>query len=62
MNPDLPPTALETISRIREILETSRGQALTAVNTAMVQAYWLIGREITEEELRGADRAGYAPA
>jgi hypothetical protein len=59
MNPDLPPTALETISRIREILETSRDQALTAVNTAMVRAYWLIGREITEEELRGADRAGY---
>jgi DUF1016 N-terminal domain len=53
------PTALETISRIREILETSRDQALTAVNTARVRAYWLIGREITEEELRGADRAGY---
>ena len=59
MNPDLPPTALETISRIREILETSRHQALTAVNTTMVRAYWMIGREITEEELRGADRAGY---
>ncbi|MEO5971307.1 MAG: DUF1016 N-terminal domain-containing protein [Bdellovibrionia bacterium] len=30
-----------------------------AVNAAMVQAYWEIGREIVEEEQRGASRAGY---
>ena len=59
MNPDLPATALETISRIREILELSRNRALTAINAEMVRAYWLVGREIVEEELRGADRAGY---
>ena len=31
---------------------------MQAVNTAMVQTYWQVGREIVEEEQRGADRAG----
>jgi predicted nuclease of restriction endonuclease-like (RecB) superfamily len=46
-------------ARIREHLETSRATALRAVNEAMVSAYWLIGREIVEEEQRGAERAEY---
>ena len=43
------------VQRIREILSSSRNQALQAVNSAMVRAYWEIGREIVEEEQRGAD-------
>jgi predicted nuclease of restriction endonuclease-like (RecB) superfamily len=50
---------IQTTARIRAILERSRAQTLLAVNTAMVRAYWEIGREIVEEELRGKDRADY---
>jgi predicted nuclease of restriction endonuclease-like (RecB) superfamily len=45
--------------RIRSIIEESRSRALYAVNTEMVRAYWLIGREIVEEEQKGKKRAGY---
>lgn len=45
--------------RVREILTQGRRQALQAVNTAMVQAYWQVGHEIVEEEQRGADHAAY---
>jgi hypothetical protein len=55
----LPATAAECLLRIREVLITSRRQALMAVNAAMVQAYWHVGREIVEEEQRGEDRATY---
>ncbi|MCG2710350.1 MAG: PDDEXK nuclease domain-containing protein [Thermodesulfovibrionales bacterium] len=52
--------AVESIySRVREILETARSSAYRAVNFAMVQAYWHIGREIVEEEQRGKAKAGY---
>jgi DUF1016 N-terminal domain len=55
-----PVTAKNTcFDRIREILASSRSQALQAVNFAMVKAYWEIGREIVQEEQRGTDRAGY---
>ena len=46
-------------SRVREILETARSNAYRAVNFAMVQAYWHIGREIIEEEQKGKIKAGY---
>jgi len=49
----------ECVQRIREILSSSRNQALQTVNFAMVKAYWEIGQEIVEEEQRGADRASY---
>ncbi|MBI4685714.1 MAG: hypothetical protein HY755_11000 [Nitrospirae bacterium] len=52
--------AVESIySRVREILETARSSAYRAVNVAMVQAYWYIGREIVEEEQKGKVKAGY---
>lgn len=52
--------AVESIySRVREILETARSSAYRAVNVAMVQAYWHIGREIVEEEQKGKVKAGY---
>lgn len=44
---------------IKAILESARSQAFRAVNFAMVQAYWNIGRVIVEEEQRGKARAGY---
>jgi len=45
--------------RIRSIIEESRHKALYAVNTEMVRAYWLIGKEIVEDEQRGKKRAEY---
>lgn len=44
---------------IREVLSTSRQQARQAVNEAMVQAYWQIGRLIVEDEQQGEARAEY---
>jgi predicted nuclease of restriction endonuclease-like (RecB) superfamily len=44
---------------IKQILEQARSKARSAVNTAMVEAYWLIGRRIVEEEQRGQHKAEY---
>ena len=46
-------------SEIKETLLLSRNQAYSAVNFAMVQAYWQIGRIIVEHEQNGSARAGY---
>ena len=46
-------------TRVREILEQARSRVAHAINTEMVQAYWLIGREIVLEEQKGKARAGY---
>lgn len=44
---------------VKQILEQARGKARSAVNAAMVEAYWLIGRRIVEEEQRGQHKAEY---
>ena len=46
----------EFYSGIRRILEQARAKAYVAVNFAMVEAYWEIGKQITEEI---GDRAEY---
>jgi hypothetical protein len=46
-------------ARVVDIIEAARGHVTRSVNTAMVQAYWLIGREIVEVEQRGEKRADY---
>ncbi|MDZ4696121.1 MAG: DUF1016 N-terminal domain-containing protein [Deltaproteobacteria bacterium] len=46
-------------ARVVDIIEAARGHVARSVNTAMVQAYWLIGREIVEVEQHGEKRAGY---
>ncbi len=55
--PAAQPDAL--FERIVGILEEARGSVLRAVNTQMVTAYWLIGREIVEEIQGGEERAAY---
>lgn len=47
------------IAEIKQILAQARQKAYSAVNTAMVEAYWLIGKRIVEEEQNGEDRAAY---
>lgn len=45
--------------RIQAVLSEARSRAWQAVNSAMVIAYWEIGRVIVEEEQRGQSRAEY---
>ena len=60
-------TKLATIQRelslfhdnIKQILQSARSKAQTAVNSAMVEAYWLIGKRIVEEEQQGESKATY---
>ncbi len=49
----------ELIKDIKEILNKARSKARNVVNSAMVQAYWLIGKRIVEHDQKGADRATY---
>ena len=44
---------------IREIVRKARAKAYLAVNFAMVEAHWRIGKRIVEEEQKGRARAGY---
>ncbi|MDR0724662.1 MAG: PDDEXK nuclease domain-containing protein [Prevotellaceae bacterium] len=44
--------------QIKEILTTARTKAYSAVNFAMVEAYWLIGKQIVEAQA-GNERAEY---
>lgn len=47
------------ITDIKEILEQARSKTYAAINAAMVEAYWKIGRRIVEEEQNGENRAVY---
>lgn len=47
------------IAEIKEILALARQNAYRAINTAMVEAYWLVGKRIVEEEQQGKNRANY---
>lgn len=47
---------------IAEVLRAARTKANRAVNFAMVEAYWHIGRMIVEEEQQGRERADYGTA
>src|SRR4030042_2072717 len=52
-------TINKTYKAIKEILEEARSTAFRAVNFAMVQAYWNVGRVIVEDEQKGKVKAGY---
>jgi predicted nuclease of restriction endonuclease-like (RecB) superfamily len=47
------------IADVKQILTQARQKAYDAVNTAMVEAYWLVGKRIVEEEQNGSERAAY---
>lgn len=47
------------IQEIKQLVVRGRQEAYAAVNQAMVNAYWQIGRRIVEEEQGGAERANY---
>ncbi|HWB26523.1 MAG TPA: PDDEXK nuclease domain-containing protein [Chitinophagaceae bacterium] len=47
------------IADIKEIISAARSRAYSAVNLAMIEAYWNIGKRIVEEEQNGQKRAEY---
>ena len=47
------------ITDIKQIIISARKRAYTAINTVMVETYWLIGKRIIEEEQQGKQRAEY---
>jgi predicted nuclease of restriction endonuclease-like (RecB) superfamily len=49
----------EIFERVVSILEQARSNVVRVVNTQMVLAYWLIGREIVQELQGGRERAEY---
>ena len=60
---DLDAARLDSLyERIRAILAEARLNVTRTVNSEMVRAYWLVGREIVEEEQSGQVRAGYGEA
>lgn len=50
------------IAEIKAILAQARQKAYQAVNSVMVETYWLIGKRIVEEEQEGKERAEYGEA
>jgi predicted nuclease of restriction endonuclease-like (RecB) superfamily len=60
MNSDtMKPTLL---GGIKQVLEKARNQVQQTVHSAMVQAYWQIGKLIVEDEQKGKRRAAYGKA
>ncbi|NMB97122.1 MAG: DUF1016 domain-containing protein [Clostridiaceae bacterium] len=47
------------VNQIKSILKCAQAKAVSAVNSAMVFAYWEIGKRIVEEEQNGSERADY---
>ncbi|WP_333700564.1 PDDEXK nuclease domain-containing protein [Bacteroides congonensis] len=47
------------IREIKQIVIEARQKAYTAINSAMVEAYWQMGKRIVEEEQQGKERADY---
>ena len=47
---------------IAEVLRAARANAYRAINFAMAEAYWNVGRMIVEEEQQGKERAEYGAA
>ena len=49
----------DLLSDARVIIDGARSYAYSAVNVALVQRNWLLGKRIAEEILKGTDRAQY---
>ena len=49
----------EKISKIREIVESSKKYLVKSINKTMIKTYFDVGKIIVEEKLHGQDRAEY---
>lgn len=47
------------IQEIKQLITQARTKAYAAINSAMVEAYWQMGKRIVEEEQQGKERADY---
>lgn len=56
---DVTVSGKKIFDRVVSILEQARANVVKAVNSHMVIAYWLIGREIVQEIQHGEERAEY---
>ena len=50
---------MQYLQEIKTILNQARQKTYQAINSAMVEAYWNIGKRIVQEEQNGKDRAEY---
>ncbi|TAG55943.1 MAG: DUF1016 domain-containing protein [Cytophagales bacterium] len=50
---------MQYLLQIKQILSQARQKSYQAINTAMVEAYWNIGKTIVLEEQNGKERADY---
>ncbi|MBK9460830.1 MAG: hypothetical protein IPN94_15725 [Sphingobacteriales bacterium] len=50
------------IAEIKSILQNARVKTYTAINAAMVNAYWQMGKRIVDEEQQGKEKATYGEA
>jgi predicted nuclease of restriction endonuclease-like (RecB) superfamily len=53
---------IQIVNDIQIILNQAKQTVANALNTSMVQAYWLIGKRIIEEDQQGETRAVYGKA
>ncbi len=53
---------MNLLSDIQIIVRQARHKIYQSINLAMVQAYWLIGRSIVEDEQQGENKAAYGEA
>ncbi len=58
-NEHSPATSANLLGDIRNIIQQAQSQVAQTVNTAMVRAYWLIGKRIVDDEQNGKSRAAY---
>ena len=49
----------DLLADAKAIIDAARSAAYRSVNAALVQRNWLLGKRISEEDLKGADRAEY---
>lgn len=47
------------VADIKQIIDNARHKAYAATSFAMVEAYWLVGKRIVEQEQQGEQRAAY---
>lgn len=53
------PNSAEFINDIKQIVTQARHKAYATINSAMVEAYWQMGKRIVEQEQEGRQRADY---
>jgi hypothetical protein len=55
--PQPAPLVEQVYERIQAILDQARGGVVRSINVEMVRAYWLVGRDIVQEEQRDSSRS-----